>query len=202
MRFEKIEMRTGDIVLMPFPENYFDCFRLIASDNFRKTGYVDSCWKVIRMFFRPDKYSVLFLFRLCQYRGLLFRLFCHLYKRSCKTANVYLPPMTRVGYGLDLGHEMSVVINGGTIIGNNVSIAHFVSIGTNHDTPAIIGDNVYVGPNSNVIEDVNIGSKVTIGAGTVVTKDIPSNATVVGCPAKVINTDNPARYIKNPYPIP
>ena len=107
--------------------------------------------------------------------------------------------MTRIGYGFYIGHGMSMVINGGTIIGNNVSVSHFVSIGTNHDTPAIIGNNVYVGPNTSVVEDVCIGSNVTIGAGSVVTKDIPSNATAVGSPASVINYNNPARYIENPY---
>ena len=112
-----------------------------------------------------------------------------------------MPPMTRIGYGLDIGHGMSMVINGGTIIGNNVSLSHFISIGTNHDTPAIIGDHVYIGPNSAIVEDVCIGPRVTIGAGSVVTRDIPSEATAVGSPAKVINYKNPARYIKNPYPV-
>ena len=110
--------------------------------------------------------------------------------------------MTRIGYGLDIGHGMCMVVNGGTIIGNNVCLSHFVSIGTNHDTPAVIGDNVYIGPNSNIIEEVCIGSNVTIGAGSVVTKDIPANATAVGVPARVINYDEPAQYIKNPYPMP
>ena len=109
--------------------------------------------------------------------------------------------MTRIGYGIELGHGMSIVVNGGTIIGNNVSLSHFVSIGTNHDTPAIIGNNVYVGPNTCIVEDVCIGNGVTIGAGAVVTKDIPCDATAVGSPAKVINYDNPGRYIINPFPI-
>ena len=109
--------------------------------------------------------------------------------------------MTRIGYGFELGHGMSIVVNGGTIIGNNVSLSHFISIGTNHETPAIIGDNVYIGPNSCLVENVNVGNSVTIGAGAVVTKDIPSNATAVGSPAKVINYNNPGRYIINPFPL-
>ena len=113
-----------------------------------------------------------------------------------------MPPLTRIGYGLDIGHGMSMVVNGGTIIGNNVCLSHFISIGTNHNTPAIIGNNVYIGPNSNIVEDVCIGSDATIGAGSVVAKDIPSNATAVGSPARVVNYDKPAIYIKNPYPIP
>ena len=39
-----------------------------------------------------------------------------------------------------------------------------------------------------------IGNNVTIGAGSVVTKDIPNNETAVGNYAKVINYNNPGRY--------
>ena len=91
---------------------------------------------------------------------------------------------------------MCIVINGGTIIGNNVNISQFLNIGTNNETPAIIGDNVYIGPNVSIVEDVKIGSNSTIGAGAVVTKDIPQNSTAAGCPAKVLNYNNPGRYIE------
>ena len=66
---------------------------------------------------------------------------------------------------------------------------------------AVIGDNVYIGPNVCVVEDVIIGDNVTIGAGSVVTKDIPSNATAVGNYAKVINYNNPGRFINNQWKI-
>lgn len=42
---------------------------------------------------------------------------------------------------------------------------------------------------------------MTIGAGSVVTKDIPSNATAVGNYAKVINYNNPGRFINNQWKI-
>ena len=43
--------------------------------------------------------------------------------------------------------------------------------------------------------NVHIGNNVTIGAGSVVTKDIPDNATVAGVPARVLNYNNPGRYV-------
>ena len=52
-----------------------------------------------------------------------------------------------------------------------------------------------------LVENVKIGNNVTIGAGSVVTKDIPDNATAVGNYAKVINYNNPGRYIKNPWEV-
>ena len=88
-----------------------------------------------------------------------------------------------------------MVVNGGTIIGNNVNLTQFLNIGTNHNTPAIIGDNVYIGPHVSIIEDVKIGNNASVGAGAVVTKDVPDNATIAGVPAKVLNYDNPGRYV-------
>jgi len=51
-----------------------------------------------------------------------------------------------------------------------------------------IGDDVFVGSNTTILYDVKIGSKVIIGAGSVVNKNIPDNSVVVGVPAKVIGT--------------
>ena len=96
---------------------------------------------------------------------------------------------------------MCIVISERTIIGNNVNLGQFLNIGTNHRTPAIIGDNVYIGPHVCIVEDVIIGNKSTIGAGAVVVKDVPENATVAGVPAKTLNYNNPGQYIYRPYPI-
>lgn len=74
-----------------------------------------------------------------------------------------------------------------------------MTIGSNHNKAAKIGDNVYIGPNVCIVEDVEIGNNVTIGAGSVVTKSIPNNATIVGNYAKIINYNNPGRYIKNKW---
>lgn len=48
-----------------------------------------------------------------------------------------------------------------------------------------------------VVEDVSIGDGLTIGAGSVVTKEIPAGATAAGNYAKVLNYNNPGRFIKN-----
>ena len=49
-----------------------------------------------------------------------------------------------------------------------------------------IGDEVKLSAGAKVIGDINIGSKVIIGANAVATKDLPSNCVAVGVPAKVI----------------
>ena len=50
-----------------------------------------------------------------------------------------------------------------------------------------------------IIGDVNIGSNSTIGAGSVVVKDVPENATVAGNPAKVVLYKTPARFINRKW---
>ncbi len=52
--------------------------------------------------------------------------------------------------------------------------------------PTIIGNYVWVGANVTILKGVQIGDRAIIGAGSVVTKDIPAGAIAVGVPAKVI----------------
>ena len=52
--------------------------------------------------------------------------------------------------------------------------------------PITVGNNVWFGGGVNVLGGVNIGDNVVIGAGSVVTKDIPSNVVAVGNPCKVL----------------
>lgn len=52
--------------------------------------------------------------------------------------------------------------------------------------PITLGDKVYIGNNAILLPGVTVGSYVVIGAGAIVTKDIPSNSVVAGVPAKVI----------------
>lgn len=97
---------------------------------------------------------------------------------------------TKIGGGFYIGHGVGIVIHPNTIIGDNVSVSQFLSIGSNNGTPAIIEDNVYLGPNVCLVENVRIGSHSIIGAGAVVTKDIPPYSVAVGVPAKAIKQIN------------
>ena len=56
--------------------------------------------------------------------------------------------------------------------------------------PIKVGNNVWFGGNVVVLPNVKIGDNSVIGAGSVVTKDIPSNVVAVGNPCKVIKEIN------------
>ncbi len=169
----------------------------IRSDLIRycgKASYKNFIW--FYFYDRAFKFQV--FFRLTKSKVYLIKLLAKIrLKYLIWKTGINIPPNTRIGKGLYLGHGQGIVINSGTIIGDNCNISHFVSIGTNLDRPATIGNSVYIGPNVSIVEDVIIGDNVTIGAGSVVTKDIPRNTTVVGVPAKIIHQNKPARFIKN-----
>jgi acetyltransferase-like isoleucine patch superfamily enzyme len=54
-----------------------------------------------------------------------------------------------------------------------------------------ISDSAWVGANVTILKGVTIGAKAVIGAGSVVTKDIPAGTVAVGVPAKVIKANHP-----------
>lgn len=110
------------------------------------------------------------------------------------------PPL--IGYGLYIGHHCGTIVSPHAIIGNNVNLSHFTTIGEVRGKAAVIGDNTYIGPSVCIVGQVNIGKKCTIGAGAVVTHDIPSGSTAAGVPAKVISTKEQSGYIGYLYPIP
>lgn len=97
---------------------------------------------------------------------------------------------------------ISSLILGPAIIGNHVNLGqHVIVSGLNHDYQDIktnaskqsyitkiisINDNVWIGANSIILPGVHIGEHCMIGAGSVVTKNIPSYSVAVGNPARVI----------------
>ena len=71
-------------------------------------------------------------------------------------------------------------------IGEYLTVKQNVCIGMNHNQLPILGNHVFCGVGSCVLGGIIIGDNVNIGANCVVTKDIPSNATVIGNPARII----------------
>lgn len=90
---------------------------------------------------------------------------------------------------------VSIVANNSVIIGKNVMIGANTKIGDRDDhsellgtvdAPVYIEDNVFIGMNCLILKGVTIGENSVIGAGSVVTKNIPANSVAAGNPCKVI----------------
>lgn len=88
-----------------------------------------------------------------------------------------IPRKVRIGNNVVFPHNaLGVVIHPDTLIGNNVCIQHHVLLGEKNGCGApVINDNVVINPYSIIIGEVHIGKNCVIGAGSIVTKDIPDN---------------------------
>lgn len=115
-------------------------------------------------------------------------------QRSRHKTGIEIHPGAKIGKGLFIDHGMGVVIGETTEIGNNCTIYQNVTLGgtttekgKRHPT---LGDNVVVGAGAKVLGAFKVGDNAKIGAGAVVLNEVPSGATVVGVPAKVVKVDN------------
>lgn len=141
-------------------------------------------------------FSVIFLFRILHAlkgKKLYFFIYAPLYaifKIKCQFYGFTLPVETKIGGGLYFAHYGSVVISDKAIIGKNLIMMQNTTIGSNwtgsHPGTPIIGNNCVMCANSVVVGGINVGNNVFIGAGSVVSCDVPDNSLVVGNPARII----------------
>ncbi len=126
--------------------------------------------------------------------------------RTGRFAHVEPPFHCDYGYNIEVGenffanYNLTVLDVARVRIGANAQIAPNVSIytaghpihpdsrnsGYEYGIDVTIGDNVWLGGNACVMPGVTIGNNVVIGAGSVVTKDIPDNVIAVGNPCRVV----------------
>lgn len=120
---------------------------------------------------------------------------------------IFTPPVWfDYGYNIEIGENFFANTNlvildaAKVIIGDNVFIAPNAGIytaghpmeieqrnqGLEYAKPITIGNNVWIGGHVAILPGVSIGDNTTIGAGSVVTKDIPANVLAVGNPCRAI----------------
>ncbi len=172
-----------------------ECIQYIRSDYYRITGNRSSIAKMWLYTFMDVGFRFMFWFRLAQWSSVYSFIPKITYRLVGQRHHIVIERCTKIGYGFKIVHGGPVVINASSIIGNNVDVYQYVTIGSMTMNAAKIGDNVYIGPSVCIVENVNIGDNATIGAGAVVVKDVPKDSTVAGNPAKVISMKTPARFI-------
>ena len=115
--------------------------------------------------------------------------------------NIYIGDNFLTNYNVMLLDMAPITIGNNVWIGPNTGIfavSHPMEAAGRHEMlaiakPVTIGDGVWIGGNVTVLMGVTIGKNAVIGAGTVVTCDVPENAVVVGNPARVV------KYIGNKF---
>lgn len=118
------------------------------------------------------------------------------------------------GNGVYANFNLTLVDDCDIFVGDNVMFAPNVTITTGthpihpilrskkaqYNLPVHIGNNVWIGAGVTILPGVKIGDNTVIGAGSVVTKDIPANVVAIGSPCKVfrdINENDMKYYNKN-----
>lgn len=134
----------------------------IRSDLYRYTGIV-SLKDAVKQYVSNRSFRYTFWLRLSMVDNFVLRTiskFAH--KFLSNKYGIQIPRIAEIGYGLYIGHHMSVVLNSTTVIGNNCNLSQFVTIGSNHGKAAKIGNNVYIGPNVCIVENVVIGDTLEL----------------------------------------
>jgi serine acetyltransferase len=136
-------------------------------------------WRM-RCRFAPLRFVYSFFYR---------RLFHHVRNHY----GIELPFSAQVGRRLTIEHQGGIVVHGSCVIGNDCYIRQGVTLGNKRlDEPFAaprLGDRVNVGAGAKVLGGVRIGDGAAIGANAVVTKDVDSDAVMVGIPARDIRRE-------------
>ena len=103
---------------------------------------------------------------------------------------------TFINYNLTALDVARISIGADCLIGPNVQLltpTHSLDPGPRRAkleaaAPITIGDNVWIGGGATILPGVSIGENSVIGAGSVVTRDVPANVVAVGNPARVVKS--------------
>lgn len=108
--------------------------------------------------------------------------------------HVHLGKNVYGNFNLTLVDDADIYIGDNCMFGPNVTVAtaghpiepELRSQGLQYNMPVHIGKNVWIGANAVVLPGITIGDDVVIGAGSVVTKDIPAGVVAIGNPCRVL----------------
>eukprot|EP00804_Cyclotella_cryptica_P017598 CCRYP_006754-RB/>CCRYP_006754-RB protein AED:0.05 eAED:0.05 QI:178/1/1/1/0.66/0.25/4/2373/400 len=113
-----------------------------------------------------------------------------LQSQASSAFGVDIHPAAQIGAGVMIDHATGVVIGETATVGDGTTILHGVTLGgtgkESGDRHPKIGKDVLIGAGTKILGNITVGDRSKIGAGSVVLRPIPSGATAVGAPAKII----------------
>lgn len=144
----------------------------------------------IEVFFCYPGFHALLFYRLAHalWQGRLFLLGRFVSHVGRVLTGIEIHPGVRIGRRFFIDHGMGVVIGETTVIGDDVTLYHGVTLGGVTWSPGkrhpTVEDGVVIGAGAQVLGPITVGKDARIGANSVVLKDVPSGATMVGIPAR------------------
>ena len=105
--------------------------------------------------------------------------------------NCSIPYTTDIGNNVEFAHGIGIVLQQNSSIGEGTVIYQHVTLGNGMGPK--VGKNCVIGTGACLLGDIVIGDNVKIGANAVVLDDVPDNCTVVGVPAKVVRHNKELR---------
>ena len=115
----------------------------------------------------------------------------HVQSRISEVFGCDIHPAARIGSGVFIDHATGVVIGETAEVGDDVTIFHGVTLGgTGSETGKrhpTIGDRVIIGAGAKILGAIKVGDDSRIGANSVVVKEVPNSAVVVGVPGQAIS---------------
>lgn len=114
----------------------------------------------------------------------------YLQNRVSEIFAVDIHPAAQIGSGIMVDHATGLVVGETTVIGDNVSMLHSVTLG---GTGAEAGDRhpkihcgVLIAAGAKILGNIDVGEGAKIGAGSLVLESVPAHTTVAGVPAKIV----------------
>lgn len=111
-----------------------------------------------------------------------------LFFKPLESCYINMPP-EKIGGGFSFQHGFSTIV-AAKEIGERCCVYQQVTIGYNGEEAPIIEDDVTIMTGAIVIGGITVKTGAKVGAGAVVTKDVPKQATVAGVPARVLSAND------------
>ncbi len=118
---------------------------------------------------------------------------------------IEIHPGAVIGQRFFIDHGMGVVIGETAVIGDDCTLYHGVTLGgtswkqgKRHPT---LENKVVVGAGAKILGPITIGSSAKIGSNAVVISDVPANATAIGIPARVVDSEKKKTSSFSPYAV-
>lgn len=163
-----------------------DFWSTLSHDFERNEGHLTRR-RLLRALIVPDRFGALAwlrIYQLCERRGLptttAYRVLLHVH-------GLEMDRDVTIGSGLYLPHPRGVLFAEHTRVGECSAIYGAVRFLSAESGTPVVEDHVFLGDGARLVGGVRVGHGARIGAGSVVTRDVPAGVTAAGVPARVLS---------------